>query len=314
MWPYDHIRPDTREPNIVKKIYKDTTTQIVTVSDILTWQHQTAGVATLEGTLISGLITKAITNVEKYIWRDITQAVYQAYYDLNDISALASNLKLIIPRSPILDVLNIQKIEYLDVNGNWVNYDFGTALGIPGLYTNVTNRLEQRDWASIFFLSEPAYDQSRTNGYKMRVTFSCGYDYIQSGNVSLSYNNTTGLVTATISKANIPVNDQVTISGTGVSATLYNGTYDITQTSLTSFTYQLSAGLNLPVATGTYTTVPNDVNDIPESLIIAIKEIVSASYLNRGDVLMDAYDVSHIPASTRSMLDSEYSVGRTVLE
>lgn len=314
MWPYDHIRTYKQEPIIVKKIYKDKTTQIVSVNDILTWQHQTSGVATLEGTLISGLITKARTDVENYIWRDITQAVYQAYFDISDISALAANLKLVLPRAPILDILNIQKIEYLDSTGSWVNFDFGTALGVPGLYTNVTNRLEERDWASVFFLKAPPYDQSKTNGYKIRVTFNCGYDYIQSGACSLSYNNTTGLVTVTIPQASIPINDQVTIAGTGVSASLYDGTYDIKILSLTSFTYQLSAGLSLPSATGTYTTIPNDVNTIPEGLIIAIKEIVSASYLNRGDVLMDAYDTSHIPSGTRSMLDSEFSVGRTVLE
>ena len=314
MWPYDHIRADTREPNIIKKIYKDITTQIVSVNDMLTWQHQTSGVATLEGTLISGLITKARVDIENYIWRDITQTVYQAYYDLSDISALASNLRLLVNRAPILDVKNIEKIEYLDGTGTWVNFDFGTALSISGLYTNVTNRLEGRDWASIFFLSEPAYDQSRTNGYKIRVTFNCGYDYIQTGACTLNYNAVTGLVTVTTPKASIPANDQVTISGTGVSSTLFDGTYDITIKSLTSFTYQIATGLSLTTAPGTFTTIPNDVNLIPEGLKIAIKEIVSASYLNRGDVLMDAYDVSHIPASTRSMLDSEFSVGRTVLE
>lgn len=312
MLPYGHIRADVRKPNIVKKIYKDITTQIISVNDILTWQHQTAGVATLEGTLISGLITKARENVEKYIWRDITRAVYEAYYDLNDVSALAANLKLIVPMSPILDILNIQKIEYLDGTGNWVNFDFGTALGIPGLYTNVTNRLEGRDWASIFFLSEPPYDQSRTNGYKIKVTFSVGYDYIQSGSGNFSYNPTTGIVTVTHSKADIPVNDQVTISGTGVSATLYDGTYDITIVSLTSFTYQIATGLTLPAATGTYTTIPNDVNVIPEVIKTAIKMTTAAAYLNRGDILEDAS--GYIPEAAKQQLDSEYSVGRTVLK
>lgn len=305
---------DVRKPEIVKKIYKDTLTQLVSVNDILTWQHQTAGVASLEGTLITGLITKARENIENYCWIDISQAVYQAYYDLSDINALAATLKLILPRAPILDPLNIQKIEYLDPTGVWDTFNCGTSLGIPGLYTNVTIRLEGRNWASIYFLNPPQYDTARTNAYKIRVTFNAGYDYVQSGTVSLSYNSITGLVTATTANASIPIDDQVTISGTGVSASGYDGNYPINNLSLTSFTYQLATGLSLPLAAGTFTTVPNYANIIPQGLIVAIKEIVSASYLNRGDVLMDAYDVSHIPASTRSMLDGEYSVGRTVLD
>jgi hypothetical protein len=268
---------DTRKPIIVKKIYKDITSTLVSVSDVLTWQHQTPGVATLEGTLISGLITKARENIEKYCWIDITQAVYQAYFDLSDISALAATLKLILPRSPILDPLNVQKIEYLDPTGIWDTFSYGTALGIDGLYSNVTIRLEPRNWASVYFINPPSYDVSQTNAYKIRVTFNAGYDYVQTGTVTLAYNNSTGLVTVTIPQASIPAGDQVTISGTGVSATLYNGTYSITSLSLTQFTYQLPAGLNLPAASGTFTTVPNSVNIIPQGLITAIKEIVSAS-------------------------------------
>lgn len=80
--------------------------------------------------------------------------------------------------------------------------------------------------------------------------------------VSLVYNSSNGIVTATvISTAGLTTNSNVIIAG--VAASLYNislvlnGIFTITVTSLTSFTYTIAAGLSLPsVYTGSYILSP----------------------------------------------------------
>ena len=78
---------------------------------------------------------------------------------------------------------------------------------------------------------------------------------------SLTYNNTTGLVTAT---AKTRVNNNSLTAGSivhisGATPSQYDGTFVVQNATSTSFTYALAGGLNLAAATGTITAGLNDV-------------------------------------------------------
>ena len=78
----------------------------------------------------------------------------------------------------------------------------------------------------------------------------------------LTYNNTTGLVTAAANNA--LVNNNSLVAGSivhisGASPSQYDGTFVVQGASATSFTYALASGLNLSAATGTITAGLNDV-------------------------------------------------------
>ncbi|MGA2068682.1 MAG: lamin tail domain-containing protein, partial [Thermoguttaceae bacterium] len=78
---------------------------------------------------------------------------------------------------------------------------------------------------------------------------------------SLTYNNTTGLVTAAANNA--VVNNDSLVAGSivhisGATPSQYNGTFVVQSANATSFTYSLAGGLNLAAATGTITAGLND--------------------------------------------------------
>ena len=81
---------------------------------------------------------------------------------------------MILERSPILDLDNITKIEYLNSDGGWTEFDRGTKT-IDGLYENTTEIKTRNNWATIYFVTNPDFDK-RDYACKIRITFTAGWD------------------------------------------------------------------------------------------------------------------------------------------
>ena len=176
----------TVKPNIVTKIAKDNTTLPISVSDFLLWNNQTSSVATMQGPMITNLIQTAREIVERYCWLDLTSTTYTSEYDITPwglTGLYTNNMRLLLPRAPIFGMAAITQIQYLDITGIWNTFSYGSALGIDGLYSNVTMRQEKMNWASIYFTTAPAFDTTRINAYKIQVTFNTGFDF--TGNLPL---------------------------------------------------------------------------------------------------------------------------------
>lgn len=303
-------------PNVVKQIAKDDATLIVSVAEAVAWNNQTPTVATFQQALYSDLIKTARDIVEKYCWLDLTQSTYEAYFELQNIgfmSLFGSQIKLLLPRAPILQLSNILKVEYLDdTTHQWTVFNPGAALGADGLYENETQRQEQRQWASIFFKNPPQFSVE-VNAYKIRVTFTAGYDYPYTGAVSLSYNSVTGVVTCTTALPNFLNNNGMYVTISGAAHAGYNVTKPITMIDNTHFTYQLANGLTLPADTGTFLITPNGAFAMPPILKLAIKNIIAYNYATRGDVpSLENLEGYPVPAGTRAILD-QYALNKTIL-
>lgn len=173
----------TLTPLITQRTIKDITTLPVSVLECVQWQNQQNAVAAQQGALITDLILTAREMIEKYCWIDITPATYQALFDISPWGLegiYSNNIRLVLQRAPIFSTANITLIEYLDDTGAWVTFDVGNALSIAGLFDNVTERIEALQWATLYFNQAPMFD-ARTNAYKIRVTFFCGYDFSKNG-------------------------------------------------------------------------------------------------------------------------------------
>lgn len=148
---------------------------IVSVNEMGLWLNLSASLITKYTTLITGLIKTAVENIEKYTWLSLRLTRYLAYYELPSYhSFFEGNLKLTLERTPILELDDITKIEYLDSNDVWVEFSRGSE-DATGLFKNVTEKLEQRQWTSIYF-KEAIPFQDRVNAYKIRITFNAGWD------------------------------------------------------------------------------------------------------------------------------------------
>ena len=301
-------------PEICIKTYKDQTTLPVSVQDIVDWQNQTASVATIQNAMLTDLILTAREIIEKYCWLDLTAATYDALYDISPygfFGVYSNNIRLTLPRAPILDIANITKIQYLDNTGAWVDFDNGTAASVPGIFLNSTMKLEQRQWSSIYFDNPPQFD-GRINAYKIKVTFNTGFQFPSTGIIAMTYNNTTGLVTVlTAQPASIV--DKSTVTITNATHNGYNGAYTVTVLTPSSFTYQLAPSLALLSDTGTYTYTTDGTKNMPRSLATCLKKIVAFNYVNRGDVFSgDLIDGYPVPPDTRTLLDM-YSIPKSIL-
>ena len=154
---------------------------IVSAHDIGHWLNLSPSSILANDDLITSLILTATEIVEKYIWVSLRRKTIEAYYYLNDYyfsMVCTGNEKLLLNRSPIINISDIEKIEYL-ANDIWNEFDRG-LLASDGLYKNVTERIEKRGFASIYFI-EPVTFESRENAYKIRVTYKIGYDPIEIG-------------------------------------------------------------------------------------------------------------------------------------
>ncbi len=150
---------------------------IVTPAQLGKWLNLSDGMVTLQTDLLQELIDMSIPLIEEYAWIYLRRTTFEAYFDLpyNDFLAFVNGtMKLSLERAPILALTDITKIEYLDENGVWQLFDKGTVAA-EGIYENVTEKKEQRDWASVFFKEAVPFDSSRFNAYKVRITFIAGY-------------------------------------------------------------------------------------------------------------------------------------------
>jgi hypothetical protein len=165
-------------PNI-SKITNISEELIVSVNEFGAWKNLSPSAITAQEDLIEDLILTATEAIENYTWISLRYKTFESYYDLTSLdfySFVRARLKLGLQRSPILKLENITKIEYLD-NDVWVEFNKG-SMTIDGLYNNVTEKHEQRQWASIYFKEEIPF-QDRCNAYKIRVTYNAGYDPIE---------------------------------------------------------------------------------------------------------------------------------------
>lgn len=163
-------------PNITNPI-SIVETPILTPAQVGAWLNLPAGIITKNTTLINDLILTTTQVVQKYSWLYLQRTTFEAFFDLGETyfnSFWSGDLKLSLERSPIIALADITKIEYLDENGVYVEFDKG-ALTSEGLYENVTESKEQRDWASIYFRESVPFDNTRINAYKIKVTFVAGF-------------------------------------------------------------------------------------------------------------------------------------------
>jgi hypothetical protein len=148
---------------------------IISVSEMGTWLNLSASAIIVHTDLLTELIKSATELVEEYTWLSIRETVYEAYFDLDNIGLIFNGeLGLSLERSPILDLDNITKIEYLNDGGTWTEFARGTKT-IDGLYANTTEIKARNKWAELYFITDPDWD-SRDYAYKLRVTFSAGWD------------------------------------------------------------------------------------------------------------------------------------------
>lgn len=167
----------TISPDITKVIAIDTTNPIVTPAEIGEWLNLSTGMVTKFNDMIQGLIDSTVTAIENYSWLYLRRTTFEAHFELgcNSFnSVLHGNTKLILQRAPILALADITKIEYLDTDGTYTEFDRGT-LASEGLYENTSEKKEQGDYASIYFKEEVPFDTSRLNSYKIKVTFIAGF-------------------------------------------------------------------------------------------------------------------------------------------
>lgn len=149
----------------------------ITVADVGKWLKLSTGQITLNTDVINDLIATAVDIAAKYTWLALRRTTYQADFDLgynNFSSFLGSHYSLSLERAPIISITDITKIEYLDSDGVYQEFDRG-SMAADGLYENTTEKIEQRDWASIYFRESVPFDYSRINAYKIRVTFISGF-------------------------------------------------------------------------------------------------------------------------------------------
>lgn len=167
---------DAISPNITKKIDIDET-PIITPTEVGNWLNLSAAMVTMKTDLINMLINAAIEIVEQYSWLSLRRTTYEAYFNLPEsyfYSFINGEFKLGLERSPILALADITKIEYLDTDGVYQEFDRG-ALTSEGLYENTTEIKEPRGWASIYFRESVPFDSTRINAYKIKVTFIAGF-------------------------------------------------------------------------------------------------------------------------------------------
>ncbi len=163
-------------PNITKPI-SIVQTPILTATQVGAWLNLSSGIIAKNTDLINDLILTTTQVVQKYSWLYLQRTTFEAFFDLGyDYfnSFWTGDLKLSLERSPIIALADITKIEYLDENGVYVEFERG-ALTSEGLYENVTEKKEQRDWASIYFRESVDFDNTRINSYKIKVTFIAGF-------------------------------------------------------------------------------------------------------------------------------------------
>ena len=112
-----------------------------------------------------------------------------------------------------------------------------------------------------------------------KITYEAGWwPFVASGSISSLASVGTTATAQTSSAHGLGTNQQVTI--TGATPAAYNGTYPVTVTDATHFTYSFAGGTS--PATGTITYVP-EASDLPSDLAERLIERVAAKYKQGAD-------------------------------
>ena len=163
------------KPEITKRI-SIVATPILTPAEVGLWLNLPDGIIAKNTALIEGLIKTVTDVVQNYTWLRLQRTTFEANFSLDYFYFgyfLSGDLKLMLERSPIINLTDIEKIEYLDTDGTYTEFDRG-AMTSAGLYENVTEKEEQRGWASVYLRETIPYD-TRYNTYKIKVTFVAGF-------------------------------------------------------------------------------------------------------------------------------------------
>ena len=163
-------------PDITNVINIDAT-PILTVSEVGNWLNLPLGLQLKNKDLIESLIKTTTEVIEKYTWLALRRTTYEAFFDLGYeafYNFIGGQFAAGLERAPIVALEDITKIEYLNENGIYEEFTKG-ALTSEGLYENVTEAKEQRQWASVYFREPIVFDSSRINAYKIKITFISGF-------------------------------------------------------------------------------------------------------------------------------------------
>lgn len=148
---------------------------IISDDEMGVWLNLSASAIRVHSELLIELIKSATELIEAYTWLTLRQTTYEAFFDIENSDLFFNgDLGLVLERSPILDLDNITKIEYLNSSGTWTEFDRGSKT-ISGLYENTTEIKTKNIWSTIYFIVNPDFD-TRDFAYKVKVTFSAGWD------------------------------------------------------------------------------------------------------------------------------------------
>jgi len=150
---------------------------ILTKEEVGLWLNLPAGIIAKNTLLIESLVKTVTDVVQNYTWLRLQRTTFEAEFSLDYCYwgyFISGNLKLMLERSPIIALSDIEKIEYLNEDGVYVEFDRG-AMTTAGLYENTTEKQEQRGWASVYTREAIPFDNTRYNAYKIRITFVAGF-------------------------------------------------------------------------------------------------------------------------------------------
>lgn len=169
---------DFFSPEITKTTTTSTSaTDLVTVDELGAWLNLSDSMITAKTSILTSCLNSAVILAEKATWRNFLQRTFMSYFSLSRgcfTSLIEGDLGLVLPRSPIEDLDNITKIEYMADDETWTEFDRGDEAA-TGLFDYVHEMQEQRGWASIYFVENPDIDVSIINTYQVRVTYSAYY-------------------------------------------------------------------------------------------------------------------------------------------
>ena len=296
--------------NIADRIEQTNITEnlISTVNQCAEYLNLGTDGASYHSELLTNLIKTAQRCIENYLWYDLNNKTYIAYFNL---SSLSENDEFKLKKAPIFNISDIVKIEYLNSSNVWTEITKGNEILEGQIYQNINIKKDLIGHTIIKIKADYVLSDEE-DVYNFRITFKTGY--------SLTANSSTFTVTiaspavVTINNHGLKTGDNVMLSTMGSLPTglLPNVNYWVIHINANTFNLALSlenALMNVKINTsGTQNGVhslANQNNPVPDDLKNAIKETVAFNYLNRSENFV-------IPDSVKVKIDS-YSIAKTVV-
>jgi len=231
----------------------------VTLAEIKEWIKQDE--IAVDDALLSALISGMTKEGEDYTDRTFVQRTFEGYFSGLQCSDEERYPFIQIRRSPLISIASIE-------------------ISIAESFEPVTEFAIKMnsEFSRVIFSDTSEMTDADNIPYPIKITFDAGYRKTL-GVSSLTRSGTT--VTATTDgKHGLVSGMNVVIAGADQAD--YNGTYEITVTSDTEFTYEI-VGTPATPATGVLTVNFGGAPAVPEGIKTAIKEHVFFHYANRGD-------------------------------